>query len=135
MSAIMSQNLSHVQLNGAKRRRFQCADHNFMLMKICMASVPWTIIPSCLWWLIPLQHSFSHHKVYYFTFNLNFGINKWSFKLIKNVMAVFPLFAPFRIYKNIHTQNFADNYLMLMPSVHRCIMARRRHMSAFSVVI
>ena len=31
-------------------------------------------------------------------------------------MAVFPLFAPFRIYKNIHTQNFADNYLMLMPS-------------------
>ena len=38
-------------------------------------------------------------------------------KLIKNVMAVFPLFAPFRIYKNIHTQNFADNYLMLMPSV------------------
>ena len=66
---------------------------------------------------MPLQHSFSHQKVYDFTFNLNFGINKWSFKLIKIVMAVFPLFAPFRIYKNIHTQNFADNYLMLMPSV------------------
>ena len=34
-------------------------------------------------------------------------------KLIKNVMAVFPLFAPFRIYKNIHTQNFTDKLFML----------------------
>ena len=122
MSAIMCQSFSDLQLNGAKRRRFLCADHNFMLMKICMASVPWTIIPSCLWWLMPLQHSFSHQKVSHFTFNLNFEINKWSFKLIKNVMAVFPLFAPFRIYKNIHTQNFADNYLILMPRVQNPAM-------------
>ena len=114
----MCQSFSNLQLNGAKRRRFLCADHNFMLMKICMASVPWTIIPSCLWWLIPLQHSFSHHKVYYFTFNLNFGINKWSFKLIKIVMAVFPLFAPFRIYNNIHTQNFTDKLFMLKARDH-----------------
>ena len=111
-----------------------------------MPPVPWKIRSSCLVAYLPLQHLFSHHKVSHFTFNLNFGINKWSFKLIKNVMAVFPLFAPFRIYKNIHTQNFTDKLFMLKArvlssveiSLLRCFQKwqlERDSMSEFPVLV